>query len=306
MRVVVHGGTHSKPWQRSGPRRAARRGVQEKSPAAAVAQAVKVLEDDPRFNAGTGAAFRLDGRTIEMDAAVMDSEDGYGAVANIQAVANPVLVAQALVRLPTNILSGDAATRFARRLGHPEHDPATDRARKQHRRLVRQMGNGKAGRGQSEWRDAELRAAWNYKTPFEEVFPDGLMPGHGKGGSQRASDTVGAVATDGERFAAAASTGGCTSCLLSRIGDTPTLGAGLMATRAGAVACTGLGDHILRQRLASRVTEWLEDGVPAQRAADRAIALFPDWVDVGVVTLTSTEHGMATNRRMAWDAAGQD
>jgi len=56
---------------------------------AAVA-AVVVLEDDPRFNAGTGSSIRMDGKTIQMDAAVHDGASGdFGAVAAIERVKTP-------------------------------------------------------------------------------------------------------------------------------------------------------------------------------------------------------------------------
>ena len=47
---------------------------------AAALAATAMLEDDPRFNAGTGSNLRLDGGVIEMDAAVMVSDGRFGAV----------------------------------------------------------------------------------------------------------------------------------------------------------------------------------------------------------------------------------
>ena len=46
----------------------------------AVVDAVVVLEDDGRFNAGSGCELGLDGVTIEMDASVMDTRGRLGAV----------------------------------------------------------------------------------------------------------------------------------------------------------------------------------------------------------------------------------
>lgn len=80
---------------------------------AAVAATV-VLEDDPRLNAGTGSNLRLDGETIEMDAAVMTGDARFGAVAAIQRVRNPVEVARAVLDTPHLLLAGEGATRFAR------------------------------------------------------------------------------------------------------------------------------------------------------------------------------------------------
>src|SRR5829696_161301 len=62
---------------------------------AAVAGAI-VLEDDPRYNAGTGSIVRLDG-AVQMDASVMESGGRFGAVAGVERVKNPVLVARAVL-----------------------------------------------------------------------------------------------------------------------------------------------------------------------------------------------------------------
>ncbi|HDG64109.1 MAG TPA: asparaginase, partial [Thermococcus sp.] len=45
----------------------------------AVEEAIKVLEDNPIFNAGTGSVLTLDGK-VEMDAAIMRSNLEAGAV----------------------------------------------------------------------------------------------------------------------------------------------------------------------------------------------------------------------------------
>jgi isoaspartyl peptidase/L-asparaginase-like protein (Ntn-hydrolase superfamily) len=45
------------------------------TPLEAAVAGVVVLEDDPRFNAGTGSIVRLDG-SVQMDASVMDSGGG--------------------------------------------------------------------------------------------------------------------------------------------------------------------------------------------------------------------------------------
>src|SRR5438094_555424 len=70
---------------------------------AAVAGTV-VLEDDPRFNAGTGSVVRLDG-SVQMDASVMDSGGRFGAVAAVERVKNPVVVARAVLETPHLLLA---------------------------------------------------------------------------------------------------------------------------------------------------------------------------------------------------------
>ncbi len=91
----------------------------------AVAAAIRVLEDDPTFNAGTGSAKREDG-SVEMDAALMDGSTlALGAVTVIKDVRNPIGVAMALMQEETCMLAGEGAQAFAqdRGLGHQSVRP---------------------------------------------------------------------------------------------------------------------------------------------------------------------------------------
>lgn len=84
----------------------------------AVVRAVKYLEDDPRFNAGTGSHLRADGQTVQMDASCMTSSGRFGAVACIENVKNPIEVAEKiLLNSPHILLVGEGARIFA-----AEHD----------------------------------------------------------------------------------------------------------------------------------------------------------------------------------------
>lgn len=110
---------------------------------AAVAGVV-VMEDDPELNAGTGAALRLDD-SVELDAAVMDSEGSFSAVAAISEVKNPVRVARAVLDTPHRILAGQGATRFARALGFESFDLKTAAAIERQRALLSRNQDGDAG-----------------------------------------------------------------------------------------------------------------------------------------------------------------
>ena len=78
----------------------------------AVEAAVRVLEDDPAFNAGRGAALTRDG-TAELDAAVMHG-GGAGAVAGVAGVRHPVSLARAVMdRTPHVLLAGPGTDAFA-------------------------------------------------------------------------------------------------------------------------------------------------------------------------------------------------
>jgi isoaspartyl peptidase/L-asparaginase-like protein (Ntn-hydrolase superfamily) len=127
--------------------------------------------------------------------------------------------------------------------------------------------------------------------------PDaGVAAGGGSGGGDesgngppdRDHDTVGAVATDGDRVAAATSTGGRWLALAGRVGDVPQVGAGFYCTPAGGVSATGAGEDIARVTLARRAVEYLEDGRRAEAAAEAAIGEFSDLVDgsAGLIVLT--------------------
>jgi beta-aspartyl-peptidase (threonine type) len=80
----------------------------------AVVLAVQMLEDDPLFNAGHGAALTSAG-TAELDAAVMSgTQQRAGAVACVRHVRNPVLLARCVMeRTPHVLLVGDGAEELA-------------------------------------------------------------------------------------------------------------------------------------------------------------------------------------------------
>ena len=92
----------------------------------AVCATVVALEDNPVFNAGTGAVLNFDG-FCELDASVMESRGlAFGAVSGLQRVRNPVLVARKVMEETDHVmLTGEGAQRFARVMGFPDHDPVT-------------------------------------------------------------------------------------------------------------------------------------------------------------------------------------
>jgi beta-aspartyl-peptidase (threonine type) len=84
----------------------------------AVEAAVVVLEDDPEFNAGRGAALTEYGR-VELDASMMDGTSrAAGAVAAVRGVRNPVRAARAVLEDGRHVLLvGPPATEFAATAG---------------------------------------------------------------------------------------------------------------------------------------------------------------------------------------------
>lgn len=80
----------------------------------AVELAVRILEDDPLFNSGTGSHPTTAGE-VEMDALIVDgARRDFGAVAGIKNVQHPVSVARKVMEsTPHRLLVADGATQFA-------------------------------------------------------------------------------------------------------------------------------------------------------------------------------------------------
>jgi beta-aspartyl-peptidase (threonine type) len=84
----------------------------------AVEHTIRVMEDNPLFNAGKGAVFTHEGRN-ELDASIMDGATlGAGAVAAVTDIKNPITAARAVMtKSPHVMLSGEGASEFAREHG---------------------------------------------------------------------------------------------------------------------------------------------------------------------------------------------
>jgi L-asparaginase/beta-aspartyl-peptidase (threonine type) len=243
---------------------------------AAAITAVAAMEDDGRFNAGSGAILGLDGTTMELDAAVMDSRGRLGAVACVRRVKNPVLVARDIAASPHRMLCGEGALRFARVSGHADYYQPSEKAGIVHRALESALAADPGPYGM----------LWNYDRPPPEP-------------ARFACDTVGAVVRDSEgHFGVAASTGGSAPALYGRVGDTPLVGSGFYAGPAGAVTVSGQGERIIPHLLAHTVYQWLADGIAMEHALQRGLGLFPPDVDIGIIAITATMAGSASRRPM--------
>ncbi|MDI3316753.1 MAG: isoaspartyl peptidase/L-asparaginase [Bacillota bacterium] len=249
--IVVHGGAgHVEDpdgLQRAGVEKAARAGWEVLSAGGsaleAVLAAVRTLEDDPHFNAGTGAVLNLAGEA-EMDAAVATGEGGFGAVAALTRVRHPVDVARAVMDETDHLLlAGQGALEFARARGFEPYNPVTVERLERWQRDRQLLESGRS----TFWPKLARRA-----------------------GHEARYSTVGAVAVDAEgRVAAATSTGGISLKLPGRVGDTPVMGAGTFASPLGAASATGHGEGILRLGLTRLAVERMEreDAMEAVRAA---------------------------------------
>lgn len=212
----------------------------DKSAVDAVTAALVVLEDDPNFNAGKGAVFTHDGRN-ELDAAIMDGDTlRAGAVAGVQRVKNPILLARAVMdKTPYVMLSGVGAEKFAQEQGISLVDPAYFRT-------------------DERWQQLQ-----------KALKEDAAKQPHADDETAKHFGTVGAVALDSQgRLAAGTSTGGMNDKRWGRIGDSPIIGAGTYANSDCAVSGTGWGEFYMRTvaayEICMKVTQMR---IPIKRAA---------------------------------------
>ncbi len=281
MQVIVHGGAGSEPDDPEEHDRGLSRAVEtaraEATPLDAVEAAVRELETAPAFNAGLGGAIQADG-VVRTDAGVMTgggesgaSPDGgtrSGAACSLPGVKHAVTVAR-LVRseTPHVLLAGENAVDLAESFDVGTGiDLTTDRTRS---RWSDAAPPGERGRERLEWVGERFGAVDN-----GESGDDGDGQGEADGDDRRDHDTVGAVVRDGDRIAAATSTGGRWFALPGRVGDVPGVGAGFYASAAGGASATGHGEEIAEDGLARRVVGLIEDGLGAPAATEAAIERF--------------------------------
>lgn len=192
----------------------------------AVTAAVRILEDDPLFNAGRGAVLTHDGRA-ELDASIMDGRTlRAGAVTGLRRVRNPIELARRIMEQSRHVmLSGEGAEEYAL---------------EQRLELV-----------PNSWFITPGRRAELERMKANLPAPASSLVGMG---------TVGAVALDAAgNLAAATSSGGMTNKRWGRIGASPIIGAGTYASNAScAVSATGHGEYFIRHVVAHDVCKLVE------------------------------------------------
>ena len=203
----------------------------------AVEAAIRILEDNPLFNAGKGAVFTHDGRN-ELDASIMDGRTrAAGSVAAVTIIRNPITAARAVMeRSPHVMMVGRGAELFATKMGLEIVDPSYFWTERRWKSLQEQL-----------------------KKEVPPVKPIG---------------TVGAVAVDRQgNVAAGTSTGGMTNKQFGRVGDAPIIGAGTFADNEScAVSATGHGEYFIRWTVASDIAALVKyKGMSVQAAGDEVI-----------------------------------
>ncbi len=226
----------------------------------AVEATIRILEDDPLFNAGKGAVFTAQGRN-ELDAAVMDGATlKAGAVAGITRTRHPISLARAVMeKSPHVMLIGPGADAFAAHVGLEEVQPSYFFTERRWDSLVTQL--------KAEGRPIPPRpqgAPPPPKTPVAQI----------EGAQAHRFGTVGVAALDeAGHVAAGTSTGGVQAKQWGRVGDSPIIGAGTYASDAScAVSATGTGEFFIRLTVAREICALVQyEHLPLQAAADEVI-----------------------------------
>jgi L-asparaginase / beta-aspartyl-peptidase len=274
--IAVHGGAGSAEWEHmdaataaayhASLQRALEAGVNKLKTGAraldAVEAAIEVLEDDPLFNAGRGAAFNAEGKN-EMDASIMDGATlQAGSVAGVHATKNPIRLARAVMeKSPYVMLAGPGTDSFAVSVGLPQMPPSYFFTEMRWQELIHVLKQ--SGRPIPP-RPAGVPAAPRSNTEF----PSSVQPFAHRYG------TVGVVARDVHgNLSAGTSTGGMQGKLPGRVGDSPVIGAGTYASnQACAVSCTGSGEYFIRLSVAKEISVLVQyRGMSPEQAASYVI-----------------------------------
>jgi L-asparaginase / beta-aspartyl-peptidase len=243
LTLIVHGGagtlrTEIEQAAREGVERALASGwkiLQSGRPAMdACEEAIVELENNPVFDAGTGAHLNRDGNA-QLDAILMDGATlQSGAVGAVERIRNPIRLARRILEKGQHsFLVGPGAEQFALESGMLLCDPA-------------------------ELVTPYERQRWAAKAAESE--PRGTV-------GAVAMDAAG-------NLCAGTSTGGTFFKHPGRIGDSPIIGCGCYADNdAAAVSSTGHGESIMKIVMAKTASDFVAAGHDAQAAADAAIKL---------------------------------
>jgi beta-aspartyl-peptidase (threonine type) len=243
LTLIVHGGAGTlrpeiEQAARSGVERALAKGwalLEAGRPAMdACEEAIIEMENNPVFDAGTGAHLNRDGNA-QLDAILMNGATlQSGAVGAVERIRNPICLARRILeKAQHSFLVGVGAEQFAVESGMPLCDP-------------------------SELVTPYERQRW--ATRSAESEPRGTV-------GAVAIDAAG-------NLCAGTSTGGTFFKHPGRIGDSPLIGCGCYADNEGAgVSCTGHGESIMKIVMAKAASDLVAAGHDAQAAADAAVKL---------------------------------
>lgn len=226
----------------------------------AVEGAIKLLEDDPSFNAGRGAVFAADG-TNQLDAAIMDGETmRAGSVADVQRTRHPISLVRAVMEQSAHVmLIGSGADDFAAHVHLEQVPPSFFFTEHRWQQLVREL--------EKDGSPIPPRPEGAPAPPAKPIAALERTDMHKYG-------TVGVVALDRRgNIAAGTSTGGITAKRWNRVGDSPIIGAGTYASNQScAVSATGTGEYFIRLTVARTICALVQyKGMTLQAAADEVV-----------------------------------
>ncbi|KAF9573539.1 hypothetical protein EC968_008408 [Mortierella alpina] len=279
---------------------------------AIVEHMVKILEDDPVTNAGTGSNLNLDGH-VECDASIMNGTTlGFGSVGAVSEFKNPISVAARLLeesdkgllslgRIPPTMLVGSGAGKWADTMGFTldrvqpnpyiptsedliessSHDISapingslvTRESLKYHLRFQEMLRNASTTDVPSK-RQAEMSSCQQSETTFSKKPAVGIE-------DELLQDTVGAICVD--RFghvASGVSSGGIAMKFPGRVSEAAIFGAGCWAQDASATsagfACsmTGAGEQICKTLLAKSCMDTMVSEDDTSSAANTVLDNF--------------------------------
>jgi L-asparaginase len=228
----------------------------------AVIKGCQLLENEPRFNAGTGSVLQSDGQ-IRMSASLMDgTRQRFSGVINVSRVQNPINLAEYLQQQEDRVLSDYGSAELLRELKLPIYDPLTDL------RL-------------HEWiKERED----NFSSKMAGVVSEQEMVS-----SEGRRGTIGVVALDNQgRLSAGTSTGGKGLEKIGRVSDSA-MPAGNYATKNAAVSCTGIGEDIIDECLAAKIVIRVGDGLSLGEAIAKSMQeAYDNQRDLGAIALDAT------------------
>jgi len=232
----------------------------------AVIQGVNIVERDPNdTSVGYGGLPNLDG-VVQLDSSVMHGPTrGAGAVASIEGVKTPSLVARDVMRYTSHVLLvGPGAQDFAKSMGYPIEELLTEEAR---RRWV-------------EWR-ARVSDRDSFLTPEESLYDisgfrpetsygDGLLDSH-DGVRPQGTINCNVINAEGD-LSGVTTTSGLAWKIPGRVGDSPIIGAGLYVDNdVGAAGSTGLGEFVIKTVGGHTVVEMMRGGMSPTDACLEAL-----------------------------------
>jgi L-asparaginase / beta-aspartyl-peptidase len=245
----------------------------------AVEAAIKVLEDDPLFNAGHGAVFTAEGKN-ELDSSIMDGATlKAGSVAGVTRTRHPISLARAVMdKSPYVMMIGAGADAFGGKVGLEQVYPSFFFTESRWQSLVKQLTK--------EGRPVPPRPAG--VPPPSKTVPVAQLDESDDSGVH---GTVGVVALDRQgNIAAGTSTGGLQGKMSGRVGDSPIIGAGTYASNQScAVSATGSGEYFIRLGVAREICNLVYfKGMSLQQAADQVIHKELEAIhgDGGVIAIT--------------------